>query len=484
MTRLSVEQLLKEKQTRDPNSVTTLSLNHKALSDVSCLAEFKTLERLDLAFNNLTSLEGLKACINLKWLSVRQNKLQSLKGIEGLTKLAVLNAGKNKLTSMDEVRPLACLRALILNDNQIVSICKLDQVKDLDTLVLSRNPISEIGDSLVKVKSITKLSLSNCQIQNIGSSLKSCIELKELRLAHNDIKSLPAELAYNTKLQSLDLGNNLITRMSELKVLNSLVNLRNLNLKGNPIAEKDTLAKKVKRLLPNLHIFNARPIHKGNNNEERETVNVSSIDALDDNTEAQMEGKRDKKQDSHPDNVTDPVMDKESKRKRKKRNDEPSAEEVLVREGEDTVVGKKLKGEKLEVELNKQKHRGIENESKQKGKRTNNKPLKEVPIHRDEDGMIDKKRKKSSKERGDVDVIDDRETSFTELFTTDLAEEPKSDSENNFQGRAVQDTQSMTGLVTYPMKKKKNKKHNQHAALELVPTAEIGLGGPSAWDDE
>lgn len=33
--------------------------------------------------------QGLKSCVNLKWLSVANNKLQSLKGIEGLSKLTV-----------------------------------------------------------------------------------------------------------------------------------------------------------------------------------------------------------------------------------------------------------------------------------------------------------------------------------------------------------------------------------------------------------
>lgn len=76
------------------------------------------------------------------------------------------------------------------------------------------------------------------------------------------------------------------------QALSSLVNLRNLNLQGNPIADKENLLKKVslfccnevyihtytiqgyqtfdiqtmpyqvKKLLPNLHIFNARPIDK------------------------------------------------------------------------------------------------------------------------------------------------------------------------------------------------------------------------------
>lgn len=262
MAVLSSEKILQENNASDANSITSLALTHRALSDVSCLSGFKDLERLDLGFNSLNSLEGLKLCVNLKWLSVVQNKLHSLKGIEGLTKLTVLNAGKNKLRSMDEVRSLVSLRALILNDNEISSVCKLDQMKELNTLVLSRNPISSLGESLIKLKSITKLSVSNCQLQTIDSALKSCAELKELRVAHNEIMTIPSEISCITKLQNLDFGNNLITKWSNVKELAPLVNLKNLNLQGNPVAGKENLGKKVKNLLPNLHIFNAKPIDK------------------------------------------------------------------------------------------------------------------------------------------------------------------------------------------------------------------------------
>ncbi|XP_016671985.2 protein phosphatase 1 regulatory subunit 7 [Gossypium hirsutum] len=352
MARLTKEHVLKDENTHDPATITSLSLSHKALSDVSCLAEFENLERLDLAFNNLTSLQGLKSCVNLKWLSVVQNKLQTLEGIEGLTKLTVLNAGKNKLRSMEEVKPLVNLRALILNDNEIVSIRGLDDMKDLNTLVLSRNPMTEIGNSLVKLKSITKFSASNCQIQAIESSLKCCVELKELRLSHNDIKSLPSELSCNKKLQNLDLGNNLISQWSELKALDSLVHLKNLNLQGNPIAEKDKLAKKVKRLLPNLHIFNARPIDKSIKNKEGDIVNIASYSS-DIHMEEKTGQKRKKnpeflvsveKQDvNHDNNATAFDTEKELKRKKKKGNDKLSTEVPIAED--DVVVEKEEKTE-------------------------------------------------------------------------------------------------------------------------------------------
>ncbi|GAY69040.1 hypothetical protein CUMW_268900 [Citrus unshiu] len=468
MTRLSTEQILKDNKTGDPNSIKSLTLTHKALSDVSCLTDFNNLERLDLSSNNLTSLEGLRHCVNLKWLSVVQNKLQSLKGIEGLSKLTVLNAGKNKLRSMDEVMSVVSLCALILN-------------------VLSRNPIRKIGDSLLNMKAITKtvakavnqdwlqLSLSNCQVQIIGSSLKSCTELKELRLSDNDIKTLPAELAFNKKLQNLDLGKNLITRWSELKVLKSLVSLNNLNLQGNPVAEYDKLAKKVKNLLPNLRIFNARPIDRITKNEKDnivDKVNDSSNNA-DDTIKVHMEKKRDGTRET---------------------NDKPSNKEIQ-RSKSDSAAGKKLKKKSKEKEgeldaINDAKNSGgivdgdlsssrdvdMEKDLKRKRKKTSeNLTNKDIQVD-DDDNRFKKKQKKQSKEKqGELDIIDNGEAAFAELFSANIAGNPEFDGDNMV--NEASKFNSVDGLVTTSAKEKKSKNRGMGLTVQLSQEPEVGLGG-------
>ncbi|KAH9699572.1 leucine-rich repeat and IQ domain-containing protein 1-related [Citrus sinensis] len=443
MTRLSTEQILKDNKTGDPNSIKSLTLTHKALSDVSCLTDFNNLERLDLSSNNLTSLEGLRHCVNLKWLSVVQNKLQSLKGIEGLSKLTVLNAGKNKLRSMDEVMSVVSLRALILNDNEIVSICKLDQMKELNSLVLSRNPIRKIGDSLLNMKAITKLSLSNCQVQIIGSSLKSCTELKELRLADNDIK-----------------------------VLKSLVSLNNLNLQGNPVAEYDKLAKKVKNLLPNLRIFNARPIDRITKNEKDnivDKVNDSSNNA-DDTIKVHMEKKRDGTRET---------------------NDKPSNKEIQWSKS-DSAAGKKLKKKSKEKEgeldaINDAKNSGGivpgRNKDGDKRKKTSeNLSNKDIQVD-DDDNRFKKKQKKQSKEKqGELDIIDNGEAAFAELFSANIAGNPEFDGDNMV--NEASKFNSVDGLVTTSAKKKKSKNRGMGLTVQLSQEPEVGLGGPSTWGDE
>lgn len=498
MTVLNSKKILQEKNASDPNSITNLNLTQKALSDVSCLGDFKSLERLDLGFNNLTSVEGLGKCVNLKWLSVVQNKLQSLKGIEGLTKLTVLNAGKNKLKTMDDVRSLVSLRALILNDNEITSISKLDQMKELNTLVLSRNPISEIGGYVVKTRSIVKLSLSNCRLQTIGSSLTSCTELKELRLAHNEIKILPVELSHNSKLQNLDVGNNLISKWSDLKVLSSLANLRNLNLQGNPIAERETLAKKIKKLLPNLQIFNARPMDKTMKREvDGSNSHITDSNVLarqkEDQTDNLWGQKNSKKYllgseegDDQPlDNAEDRATEKESDHKKHKRNKLLKEKLSSTKENE-TSENIRKKNSKLEL------NEDVSADSSKRppvnpkvGKELKRKKLEKEEVH-GEDSIIqtkgDRKLKKKLKQNTGS-IIDDGEAPFVELFTADVTGNAISRGQK-IEQKSVPDIDSAGATVKFPKQSKKKKNLRDSAAnFDLSPVAEVGLGGPSTWDD-
>nr|AMM42778.1 LRR-RLK [Vernicia fordii] len=402
MSRLSVEQVLKDKQSRDPTCITCLSLTHKALSDVSCLSEFSNLERLDLASNTLTSLEGLRLCVNLKWLSVVQNKLESLKGIEGLYKLTVLNAGKNKLKFMDEVRSLVSLRALILNDNEIVSICKLDENKELNTLVLSRNPIREIGQSLVKVV----------------------------------------------------------------------------------------------KLLPSLHIFNARPIDrsakKGDSGrvDDVSPIPASEPEVVKQKKKGSMKGnmlsehEMDQSKSSHLDNVSGINVERDLKEKKKKMKGELSwKEEVPVYDRDDIMVENKLKRKASQEQDN---DNDLDREDlKHKRKQTIEKFLKKDVLDQGNNKSTAKKKPKSKKSRegqSELDVIDNGETSFADFFAANAVESPKHGGEEKMIDKVGEGINFMGASVAFSAKKKKIK-NRVGATVQLSAEVEVGMGGPSTWGD-
>ncbi|WVZ00304.1 hypothetical protein V8G54_026373 [Vigna mungo] len=536
MTRLNFEQVLKDNNVSDPSSVTTLHLTYKALSDITCLANFIKLEKLDLKLNNLTSLEGLRSCANLKWLSVVENKLESLEGIQGLTKLTVvqtcvgktilyeygheeetgdssylendmiatstpkyhdsrldtcyagiistesllyeyvnqvLNAGKNKLKSIDQIASVVSLRALILN-------------------VLSKNPICKIGDALLKVKSITKLSLSHCQLQGIDTSLKSCAELSELRLAHNEIKSLPDELKFNSKLRNLDVGNNVITRWSEVKVVKLLTNLRNLNLQGNPVATVDKITRKIKKALPRLQIFNARPVDKDTENKQSGVVDGTSdfsVDQTGQNLKDSSEEKsarfhtKDKKKYDHLEGPDDLDSERKSSKKRKKTDD--------VSKKEDRVIDERNKGRKKDKADRKKDSLRVtvdldmENKSTKKKVKKDEKVLDNKGFAPEENvSKVGKKVKKKRKneEESELDIIDNAEASFAELFKINKAENQNHGDEMKAQEKVSKDVKVAGSEVTSFAKPKDAKMQNMESLS--FPVADIGNGGPSTWGDE
>ncbi|KAL5220727.1 hypothetical protein ABZP36_025440 [Zizania latifolia] len=464
MGRLTVEQAKREAGSAGM-AATSLNLSHRALSDVSCLSSsLKNLERLDLGYNCLVTLEGLSTCANLKWLSVIENKLVNLKGVEGLSNLQVLNAGKNKLTTMDEVKSLTSLGALILNDNNISSICKLDQLHQLNTLVLSKNPIFSLGDALVKAKAMKKLSLSHCQIEKIGSSLTACVELKELRLAHNKISIIPLDLAKNVKILNLDLGNNLIERGSDLEVLSKLHYLRNLNLLGNPIAEKNSVIKKVKKLVPNLRIFNTKPMEASSNSKNSREENLPSKDA-----------------DMPDDGITDIHTKKKVKGKHSKQQMKSPQEPAGQDTGLDVSIVTPAKTELLDGTEKKKEKVDIEYRKNKKSKR------KDDNSSLDETGKKackgTKRTKSVDKQEKNTEGIDDTEIPFAELVFS----REGNDQEPGLKGK-MQETApggKFGGLVidhTRKMKKAKGTAVGSSALQQLSSVPEVGAGALSGWD--
>ncbi|KAM3355142.1 hypothetical protein ACQJBY_025743 [Aegilops geniculata] len=434
----------------------TLEQTAREAAPAGCLATF-----LDLSHRSFT--DGLSACTNLKWLSVIENKLVSLKGAEVLSKLQVLNAGKNKLTRIDEVKSMTSLGALILNDNNITSICKLDPHHQLNTLVLSKNPVITFGDALVNAKSLKKISMSHCEIESIGSSLAACVELKELRLAHNKITTIPSDLAKNTKILNLDLGNNLIERESDLKVLSELRYLRSLNLQGNPIAEKATLAKKVMKIVPNLRIFNAKPIEAISQNENsgkgsklKKDEEMPDRDPIDSNTKKKEKRKRSKQQvQSHEEPAA---------------KDTPPAVTIAAPVKSALSDSKKKKKEKVVTEQDKS--------SKPKSK-------DDKASSNDTEGKA-KKEKKKSANKGDKDAggIDDTEVSFAELMFSGDGGVPEPTAKDKAQATAV-DGKFIGGLVIDHTKKRKKAKGTPIDASDLkqlCSAPEVGAGGLSGWD--
>jgi protein phosphatase 1 regulatory subunit 7 len=165
----------------------------------------------------------------------------------------------------------------------------------------------------------------------------------------------------------------------------------------------------------------------------------------------------------HFNNASDDV-EKDLRQKRKKTKGKVSKmEEASTDEKDDAVIEKKLKRKKPHEELLKN------NDDK---------------IHNDDRTKVEKKlkSKKSRKELSELDIIDNGEVSFADLFSVDAVENLKHNSESKTVDKSGINV--LGGLLAVSAKKKKTKNQGLVSTVPLSPAVEVGMGGPSTWGDE
>uniref|UniRef100_A0A672FR46 Dynein, axonemal, assembly factor 1 n=1 Tax=Salarias fasciatus TaxID=181472 RepID=A0A672FR46_SALFA len=130
------------------------------------------------------------------------------------------------------------LKCLWLESNGIQRIENLDAQTDLRCLFLQQNLIHKL-ENLEPLKNLCILNISNNYIQVIENI--SCLpELSTLQIAHNKLETLSdiKHLSQCLSISVLDLSHNLINDPDILLVLESMPELRVLNLMGNEVMRK------------------------------------------------------------------------------------------------------------------------------------------------------------------------------------------------------------------------------------------------------
>ena len=162
---------------------------------------------------------------------------------------------------------LRSLKALILNNNSELEYASgLDRCRALETLILSHCAVQELGSWLAGCHTLVKLSVSHNSLVTDSKmrGLRGCTALQELRMSHCSLKALPIELEACRKLRIVEAGGNDIEH--DIDVLANLPDLRQLSLKGCPIASKENYKEKIGQLCPDLEILdNRRLIEKKRN---------------------------------------------------------------------------------------------------------------------------------------------------------------------------------------------------------------------------
>ncbi|XP_071136329.1 serine-rich adhesin for platelets-like isoform X2 [Mytilus edulis] len=161
--------------------------------------------------NNISKIENLQKCLNLKQLSVAGNRLVRMNGVSNLTNLTVLNLPNNSIVSIEGLKDLTSLAWLNLSGNSIKAIENLSSSINLRHLDLSDNSVSTLTD------------ISN--LQNLRTFLLHGNIITSLR-------TIPPCLPHSLCIFSL--AENEILDMNEVAYLSCLPNLEQLSLMNNP----------------------------------------------------------------------------------------------------------------------------------------------------------------------------------------------------------------------------------------------------------
>ena len=208
----------------DVNSCTTLDVSSKSISNLTGVAYFSNLNKLQCGMNNLTSLPTLPS--SLKQLYCGYNSLTSLPTLpSGLQELYCYS---NKLTSLptlpSELKLLSC------NNNQLTSLPTMPS--KIEKVLCTYNKFTSLSitgkSSLwsLDCSNNTQLTSLNCQYNAITTlSITGCNALVTFNCNNNKLTSLPS---LPSTLKTLSCNDNQLTALPALPV-----NIESVSCKSN-----------------------------------------------------------------------------------------------------------------------------------------------------------------------------------------------------------------------------------------------------------
>ena len=217
-------------------TVTTLELNEKQITDVSGIEKFTNLTSLNLEFNNISDITLLSSLTKLTILQLHSNNISNIAPLKTLTNITYLSLGKNKISDITPISSLTSLKTLGLFSNQISNITPLSTLTNLETLFLYNNEITDITP-LAGLSNLTELSLASNKISDI-TPLAGLSNLTKLQLQSNEISDI-TPLSTLSNLKNLWIYSNKIT---DITPLTSLSNLTLLDLSNNKITSFEPIS--------------------------------------------------------------------------------------------------------------------------------------------------------------------------------------------------------------------------------------------------
>jgi outer membrane protein assembly factor BamB len=207
-----------------------LQVDKHRIVDLTPLSNLKELSKIDLSSNQVADITPLLELNNLQWLDLSNNKISTLGGMKGVYNIRFLNLNKNNISDISNLADLEAVTIIVLNNNSIKDLSPLAKLANLQELKVTSNNIDDIS-TLGNMKDLCLLDASDNNIDAFGD-LINMTNLKWLSVSGNKFSDL-SSVTNLPPIRSLILSNNQISDISPLK------NITFGEDKGGPYTNQD-----------------------------------------------------------------------------------------------------------------------------------------------------------------------------------------------------------------------------------------------------
>jgi GTPase SAR1 family protein len=156
------------------------------------IAVYKSLQYLDISWNEISDIAPLLKLTQLRFLSIEGNQIINIKPLSSLTKLKQLFINNNSVKNLSPLSAHSKLTKLYFQQNRVSDVTPLAHLVQLNELWGGNNSIKSV-EALSALAKIEKISLPHNSISDI-SPLTGLSKLKILDVSSNVIKTLPPAL--------------------------------------------------------------------------------------------------------------------------------------------------------------------------------------------------------------------------------------------------------------------------------------------------
>lgn len=133
-----------------------------------------SLKDLNLSYNGILTIEGLKELCQLTSLNLEGNNIKTIEHLNSNVKLEFVNLSENSIGSISDISYLKNLKDLLLHGNRISHLRQCDKYLPncLETLSLAKNNLTDLNEicTLSHLSNLNSISIAeNPCVQMTGS---------------------------------------------------------------------------------------------------------------------------------------------------------------------------------------------------------------------------------------------------------------------------------------------------------------------------